>query len=502
MAIEITGVYGKKVKKYNAVVDPAQKYILVPVVPGTNIDALDLNFETKEGTVWEKITNADKENCIKYRFSKGDECEDWTIAIREWGNSITGEAGYFADAEAGIFDGKYYVYPTSDGFDGWGGYYFKAFSSPDLINWTDEGVILDLKSDVSWSDGNAWAPCVIKKNGKYYYYYSANTDKFRCNVGKAVGVAVCDKPAGRYKDPLGHPIVYNTMKIAGEDGAEKEMHYPGQVIDPAVFTDPETGKSYLYWGNGSLWVCELNEDMISLKGEPVCITPPDFREGVHIFYRKGIYYFTWAQDDTRSKNYHVRWGYSLSPLGPVIGNEILIEKDESHGIYATGHHTIINVPDTDRWYVLYHRFNFPARLEGEYSDYYGVHRELCLDKLKFDQNGRIVKIKPTLEGVTEGEEFCSFSKIVNHTDLEYVEEGDTITGRVEVQSGECETELDCIMELYDYQSNLVATTSQTVNVGAFTTKTVELKIEAPEKMRGHYLSFFTDDGDELKKLTY
>ena len=287
MAIKINGVSGNKVKKYNVIVDESQKYILVPVVPGVNPDSVELEFEFSG--MAEKISHADKDNHIKYLLTENGESEEWTVAIREWGNAITGEFGCFADAEADCFDGKYYVYPTTDGFEGWGGYYFKAFSSPDLINWTDEGVILDLKEDVSWSDGNAWAPCIIKKNGKYYYYYSANTDKFERNVGKAVGVAVCDTPTGRFVEPLGHPIVYDTMKITTDSGTEKEMHYPGQVIDPAVFTDPETGRSYLYWGNGSLWVCELNDDMISLKGEPMCITPPNFREGVHVFYRKGVY---------------------------------------------------------------------------------------------------------------------------------------------------------------------------------------------------------------------
>lgn len=53
---------------------------------------------------------------------------------------------------------KYYIYPASDGFTNWSGTYFKTFSSNDLKNWKDEGVILDLKKDVSWTQRNAWAP--------------------------------------------------------------------------------------------------------------------------------------------------------------------------------------------------------------------------------------------------------------------------------------------------------------------------------------------------------
>lgn len=41
---------------------------------------------------------------------------------------------------------------------------FYRFSSVDLKNWKDEGIMLDLKSDqVPWADGNAWAPCIEEK---------------------------------------------------------------------------------------------------------------------------------------------------------------------------------------------------------------------------------------------------------------------------------------------------------------------------------------------------
>lgn len=73
--------------------------------------------------------------------------------------------GYYADPEV-LYSNKtkkYYIYPTSDGFDGWSGNYFKAFSSDNLTDWKDEGIILDLRKDVSWANRNAWAPCIIEK---------------------------------------------------------------------------------------------------------------------------------------------------------------------------------------------------------------------------------------------------------------------------------------------------------------------------------------------------
>ncbi len=90
--------------------------------------------------------------------------------------------------------GKYYIYSTTDGTPGWGGYYFTVFSSPDLGKWTYEGIMLDLKSDqVPWSTGNAWAPAIIeRKEGdgyKYYFYFSGQNP---VNKRKAISVAVAD----------------------------------------------------------------------------------------------------------------------------------------------------------------------------------------------------------------------------------------------------------------------------------------------------------------------
>lgn len=293
-------------------------------------------------------------------------------------------SGYYADPEI-IYsekNKKYYIYPTSDGFDGWGGYYFKTFSSPDLKNWKDEGIILDLKKDVSWADRNAWAPCGIeikdkKGNYKYYYYFTA---------AQKIGVAVSDDPAGPFVDS-GAPLV--NWKPEGVKG--------GQEIDPAVFRDPVSGKCYLYWGNGYMAVAELNKDMVSLKRKTVKEITPDktFREAASVFYHNGTYYFLWSEDDTRSENYRVRYGTSKSPMGPieVPENNLILAKDPSKGIYGTGHNSIINVPGTDEWYIVYHRFNRPNGVKM--GDPAGFHRETCIDRMYFNSDGSIKPVVPT-----------------------------------------------------------------------------------------------------------
>ncbi len=292
--------------------------------------------------------------------------------------------GYYADPDI-IYshkDKKYYLYPTSDGFDGWGGYYFKTFSSTDLKNWKDEGVILDLKKDVSWADRNAWAPTIIEKNNKgkyqYYYYFSA---------AQKIGVAVADNPQGPFRDS-GKPLV----------NSKPEGIQNGQEIDPAVFYDPKSKKNYLYWGNGYLAVAELNKDMISLKPNTTkVLTPTDgtFREGVYVIYREGKYYFLWSEDDTRSPNYRVRYGIADSPTSPIQipENNLILKKDEQQGIYGTGHNSVIQVPGKDEWYIVYHRFSYPDGINM--GDAAGFHREVAIDALRFDEQGFILPVVPT-----------------------------------------------------------------------------------------------------------
>jgi hypothetical protein len=288
--------------------------------------------------------------------------------------------GFYADPDV-LYShktGKYYIYPTSDGFDGWSGTYFKTFSSTNLYSWHDEGVILDLKKDVSWANRNAWAPCIIeKKQGKdymYYYYFTA---------AQKVGVAVSPNPNGPFVDS-GKPLV-----ATRPDGVKG-----GQEIDPDVFMDPKTGVSYLYWGNGYMAVAELNADMVSIKPNTTKVITPDdtFREGTYVFYRNGIYYFMWSEDDTRSENYRVRYGTSTSPTGPITipADNLILTKDADKGIYATGHNSVLQIPGKDEWYIVYHRFCRPDGIKM--GDSAGFHREVCIDKLEFDKDGKIIKV--------------------------------------------------------------------------------------------------------------
>lgn len=335
-------------------------------------------FTPRHGTVI-PITQAEKDRLLK--------------AFPNYNNPIL--PGFHADPEV-LYSNKtkrYYIYSTTDGYPGWGGWTFNVFSSADLINWTDEGTVLDVKSDqVKWARGNAWAPAaeeVRQKDGsyKYYLYFSADAGR-----RKEIGVAVSDNPTGPFVDH-GAPIV-----------SDSPINY-GQQIDVDAFFDPKSKKHYLYWGNGYMAGAELNADMTSIKQETVTVMTPKggslktwkYREAPYVFYRKGTYYFLWSVDDTGSPNYHVCYGTAKSPLGPVAvaANPTILNQQPQLGIYGTAHNSVLQIPGKDEWYIVYHRINkhYLPREKGP-----GIHREVCIDRMTFDKKGNIIPVVPTLNG--------------------------------------------------------------------------------------------------------
>ena len=287
--------------------------------------------------------------------------------------------GFRADPSIRVFGDKYYVYPTSDK-PNWATTDFSVWSSPDLVNWTDEGMILDVTSELSWADLRAWAPDALEgPDGKFYFYFCADAK---------IGVGVADSPTGPFVDALDRPFIEK-----GGLGGKVDV---GQAIDPAGFVDDD-GTRYLYYGNGGCQVVKLGDDMVSVEGDPVDIELRDFREGIWVFKRNGKYYFMWSIDDARSPDYRVGWGVSDSPLGPVVSpenEEDFIVLRQNGPAVGTAHHSVVNVPGTDRWYACYHRHAIP--------DGSGFKRQVCLTPMTFDSDGNIEKMDPMIPAFPEG----------------------------------------------------------------------------------------------------
>ncbi|MFB6318372.1 family 43 glycosylhydrolase [Saccharicrinis sp. FJH54] len=387
------GARNKNIRDAGIDINSTSKNIHIPVYYGVDLSSFDPELYATPGTTITPVGNQDFTNgSVAYTFTLNGNSVTYNVTTEIWANPVIPD--FHADPEVLYSEqtGLFYIYPTTDGYPGWGGYYFDVYSSPDLVNWTNQGTFLDLSTDqVSWATGNAWAPCIIEKKiadnqYRYYFYFSGESG------GKKTGVAVSDYPTGPFVDS-GSPMISSNPDGVG-----------GQIIDSDVFEDPVSGKTYIYWGNGYMAVAELNDDMTSVKEETIKVITPQggtlatyaFREGTYVFYRDGLYYFLWSVDDTGSPNYHVAYGTSDSPTGPinVASQPIVIKQDPDNEIYGTAHNSIIQIPGRDEWYIVYHRIN-----KNYLNDGPGYHREVCIDRLYFNEDGTIKPVTPTHRGI-------------------------------------------------------------------------------------------------------
>jgi beta-xylosidase len=283
---------------------------------------------------------------------------------------------FTADPTARVFNEKVYLYPSHDippvvdqERDNWfcmADYH--VFSSENFTDWTDHGVIV-YQNNVPWVDSTSysmWAPDCIGKNGKYYFYFpSVVKDSLR--RGFRIGVAIADKPAGPFI-PLSEPL-------RGVHG-----------IDPNVFID-EDGQAYLYWSSRKFFVAKLKDNMVELSSDPKEIEglpQQGLKEGPFMFERKGIYYMTYphVMDTTEQLEYAI----GDNPMGPFKQTGVIMEERPD---CWTNHHSIIQF--NKQWYLFYHY--------NDLSPQFDKNRSVRIDSLFFDENGKILKVKPSLRGV-------------------------------------------------------------------------------------------------------
>lgn len=310
--------------------------------------------------------------------------------------------GWYADPEGVVFGREYWIYPTFSDYYAAPGEtlpeyptkktaaynqsyniqtFMDAFSSKDLVNWTKHPKVLSIEN-VSWLEYALWAPAVIHANGKYYLFFGANDIQNNDQYG-GIGVAISDRPEGPFKDALGKPLISKII-----DGA--------QPIDQFVFRDDD-GAYYMYYGG---WrhcnVVKLSDDLLSIVPFPdgdtyKHITPENYVEGPFMFKRGGKYYFMWSEGGWGSPDYCVAYAIADSPLGPFKRIGKILEQDPKVATSA-GHHSVIQVPGEDEWYIVYHR----RPLDKTHMN----HRQTCIDRMYFDEQGLIKPVKMTFEGVS------------------------------------------------------------------------------------------------------
>ncbi|RYE30604.1 MAG: carbohydrate-binding protein [Sphingobacteriaceae bacterium] len=285
---------------------------------------------------------------------------------------------FTADPTARVFEGKVYVYPSHDivatpkhGRVGWFCMEdYHVFSSENLTDWTDHGVIVS-QNKVAWTDSAAysmWAPECVFRNGKYYFYFPAPAKNKTSGNGFSIGVAIADKPYG--------PFVPESAPIKNVHG-----------IDPNVFIDKD-GQAYLYWAQGNIYAAKLKNNMLELDGEPKVLgNLPDkgLKEGPYLFERKGIYYLTYPHVENKIER--LEYATSNNPMGPFKFTGVIM--DESISGCWTNHQSIIDYKG--QWYLFYHN--------DDLSPNFDKSRSIRADSLFFNKDGTIQKVMPTLRGV-------------------------------------------------------------------------------------------------------
>ena len=189
---------------------------------------------------------------------------------------------------------------------------------------------------------------------------------------------MADRPEGPFKDALGKPLV-------------DKFHNGAQPIDPFVFRDDD-GQHYLYYGG---WrhcnVARLTSDLLHLAPFPdgaifKDITPANYVEGPFVFKRGAKYYLMWSEGGWQGPNYSVAYAIGDSPTGPFARVGKVLQQDPGVATGA-GHHSVIPVPGSDTWYIVYHR-----RPLGTAN---GNHREVCIDEMRFNPDGTIQPVRIT-----------------------------------------------------------------------------------------------------------
>ena len=323
-----------------------------------------------------------------------------TVGVKLTGNPVF--PGWYADPEGIVYGDTYWIFPTLSLLYGEDRYIYKndlnrktdainqeynlqthfdAFSSKDLVNWTKHSKVLSIEN-VKWVKYALWAPSVIHANNRYYIFFGGNDIQNNGQLG-GIGVAVADKPEGPYRDAIGKPLINKIINGA-------------QPIDQFVFKDDD-GKYYMYYGGwGHCNVVRLSESLTDIipfdDGETFKeITPEKYVEGPFMMKRNGKYYFMWSEGGWGGPDYSVAYAISDSPLGPFKRIGKILQQDPNVATGA-GHHSVITIPGSDEHYIVYHRRPLGCKLANE--------RQVCIDKMEFDDKGYIKPIKITFDGIS------------------------------------------------------------------------------------------------------
>lgn len=327
---------------------------------------------------------------------------------------------YLADPTPLVTKDRVYIYCSNDDESPLEGSYnipnVICVSSADMKNWTDHGCVFRAEDATTWAK-KSWAPAAIGRDGKFYLYFG--------NGGANIGVAVADKPTGPFKDALGKPLIEH-----GTPGVQpaKDMW----LFDPGVYIDGD-GQAYIYFGgNGddNVRVARLKRDMITLDGEVIRMTAPNFFEAAWVFKRDDTYYFTYST----TPKAQMRIDY-MTAKHPVEGFEHrgIVSSQPPLNDHNNNHSAQFKFKD--RWYHVYHN-RIVAREAGIPT---GFRRNLGIEEFQFEEDGSIRQVEFTTSGVEQTAAADPYSRF----------EAETFSAQMGVKSEPCGDGGMCLRELRD-----------------------------------------------------
>lgn len=290
---------------------------------------------------------------------------------------------FTADPAVLVHDGRLYMYTGHDEARGSEMFTMRewlAYSTSDMRNWTFHGPIMKA-TDFKWASKDAWASQVHKKNGKFWFYTAVEHDK--THPGKAIGVAVSDRPTGPFVDAKGSALVHNQMTPQGP--------HTWDDIDPTVFTEGD-GTSWLIWGNAKCYMARLKPNMIELDGPIREIDVPRFEEGPWIHKRGKLYYLTYASiDKTKSPDERIAYATAPAITGPWTFRGDLTGPGKNS---FTIHPAIAKFKG--KWYLFYHDASLSI---GDQKGGLG-RRAVRAEHLYYNPDGTMRPVAQTNAGVT------------------------------------------------------------------------------------------------------
>lgn len=246
-----------------------------------------------------------------------------------------------------LWNGAWYVTGTHHGgHDGSNDRLYDMYRSTDLRSWEYLGGILVRPGYEGSGRANYWAPEILPYGGKFYLYYTADSDGD--NYRRYVRLGIASSIEGPYLD--------QGVRLTEQTSID---------ANPNWFGD---GGWMFYTGNeGNDNVGQVLVDRLFTPakpaGEPRRVFPDEqveWEEGAFLVPHEGKYYLFTSMGNWRDGSYHVLLSVADQPQGPfrrlLDGGQPQVLLRSYADRLGPGHNSVFEGPDGKRW-ICFHAWD-------------------------------------------------------------------------------------------------------------------------------------------------